>query len=84
MTTNLNQQIYTGNPQPGKPFLYRISLFTIQYIQFVFRYSLDTKTLIPKNGIIFSKPLKIGKSTKNNKSYPKNKFRGAALNAAHN
>jgi hypothetical protein len=47
------------------------NLSYIHYIKFqhslyniynVFRYSVDTKTLIPKIGIIFSKPLKIAKT----------------------
>jgi hypothetical protein len=50
----------------------RENLSYIHYIEFhdslyniynVFRYSIDTKTLIPKTGIIFSKPLKIEKTT---------------------
>jgi hypothetical protein len=67
--------------------LNRENLSYIHYIEFhhslyniynVFRYSVDTKTLIPKTGIIFSKPLKIAKSAKNSKNRPKKKFRGAA------
>jgi hypothetical protein len=57
------ERYYTRNPQSGKSFLYslyQISPFTIQYIQF-FRYSVDTKTLIPKTEIIFSKQRKIAK-----------------------
>jgi hypothetical protein len=50
----------------------------------VFRYSIDTKTLIRKTGIIFSKPLKIAKSAKKNKNCPKKKIQGATPNAAHN
>jgi hypothetical protein len=51
--------------------LNRENLSYIHYIEFhhslyniynVFRYSIDTKTLIPKTGIIFSKPLKIAKT----------------------
>jgi hypothetical protein len=47
------------------------NLSYIHYIEFhlslyniynVFRYFIDTKTLIPKTGIIFSKPLKIVKN----------------------
>ena len=71
--TQSTQRFYTGNPQPRKPFLYslyEISPFTIQYIYNVFRYSIYTKTLIPKTGIIFSKPLKIEKSAKNRKNHP--------------
>jgi hypothetical protein len=48
--TQSTQIFYTENPQLGKPFLYslyQISPFTIQYIYNVFRYSVDTKTLIP-------------------------------------
>jgi hypothetical protein len=60
--------------------LNRENLSYIHYIKFhhslyniynVFRYSVDTKTLIPKSGIIFSKPLKIEKSAKNSKNRPK-------------
>jgi hypothetical protein len=60
--------------------LNRENLSYIHYIEFhhslyniynVFRYSVDTKTLIPKTGIIFSKPLKIAKSAKNRKNHPK-------------
>jgi hypothetical protein len=51
--------------------LNRENLSYIHYIEFhhslyniynFFRYSIDTKTLIPKTKIIFSKPLKIEKS----------------------
>jgi hypothetical protein len=51
--------------------LNREILSYIHYINFhhslyninnVFRYSIDTKTLIPKTEIIFSKPLKIAKT----------------------
>jgi hypothetical protein len=51
--------------------LNRENLSYIHYIEFhhslyniynVFRYFVDTKTLIPKTGIIFSKPLKIAKT----------------------
>ena len=57
--------------------LNRENLSYIHYIEFhhslyniynVFRYSIDTKTLIPKTEIIFSKPLKIAKSAKNSKN----------------
>jgi hypothetical protein len=60
--------------------LNRENLSYIHYIEFhhslyniynVFRYSVDTKTLIPKTRIIFSKPLKIAKSAKNRKNRPK-------------
>ena len=69
------------------------NLSYIHYIEFhhslyniynVFRYSVDTKTPIPKTGIIFSKPLKIAKSAKNRKNRPKKNFWGVAPNAAHN
>jgi hypothetical protein len=60
--------------------LNRENLSYIHYIEFhhslyniynVFRYFIDTKTLIPKTGIIFNKPLKIEKSAKNSKNRPK-------------
>ena len=35
---------------------------SLYYIYNFFRYSIDTKTLIPKTRIIFSKPLKIAKT----------------------
>ena len=56
------------------------NLSYIHYIEFhhslyniynVFMYFVDTKTLIPKTEIIFSKPLKIAKSAKNSKNRPK-------------
>jgi hypothetical protein len=76
--THSTQRFYTGNPQPGKPFLYslyRISPFTINIYNF-FRYFVDTKTLIPKTGIIFSKPLKIEKSAKNRKKNAQKQISG--------
>jgi hypothetical protein len=60
--------------------LNRKNLSYIHYIEFhhslyniynVCRYSVDTKTLIPKTKIIFSKTLKIEKSAKNSKTCPK-------------
>jgi hypothetical protein len=55
--------------------LNRENLSYIHYIEFhhslyniynVFRYSVDTKTLIPKTEIIFSKPLKMAKTAQKN------------------
>jgi hypothetical protein len=57
--------------------LNRENLSYIHYIEFhhslyniynVFRYSVDTKTLIPKTRIIFSKPLKIAKTAQKKNS----------------
>jgi hypothetical protein len=63
------------------------NLSYIHYIEFhhslyniynAFSYFVDTKTLIPKTGIIFSKLLKITKSSKNSENRPKKKI-GALL-----
>jgi hypothetical protein len=47
--TQSTQRFYTGNPQLGKPFLF--SLYEFHHSPYniynVFRYSVDTKTLIP-------------------------------------